>query len=145
MYNVSIFKQRVKELCSQNGITQKHVSESTFHGQYFLNDVWQGKRTMSDSDFALVANTLRTSPAYLKGETDDPSIPDADMERHKRYDRLMGINREYASAFPDERIFLEIIKEQPKKLEIMKRLAGLDVDTLLKVEQIIDMIKGDTP
>lgn len=141
MYNVTIFKQRVKELCSQNGITQKHVSESTFHGQYFLNDVWQGKRTMSDADFALVANTLRTTPAYLKGETNDPSIPEADTERYKRYDRLMEANKEYAKTFPYAQQLIEKIKADPQKMAIFERLADMDVETLLKIEKIIDMIK----
>ena len=73
MYDVNKFKARIKALCAQNGISQKFVSESTGHGQYFLNDVWQGKRTMSDGDFELAANALHTTPAYLRGETDDPA------------------------------------------------------------------------
>lgn len=28
---------------------------------------------MSDGDFELAANALRTTPAYLRGETDDPA------------------------------------------------------------------------
>ena len=35
------------------------------------------------------------------------------------------------------------IKADPKKMAIFERLAELDVDTLLKVEQIIDMIKQE--
>lgn len=73
MYDVNKFKARTKALCAQNGISQKFVSESTGHGQYFLNDVWQGKRTMSDGDFELAANALRTTSAYLRGETDNPA------------------------------------------------------------------------
>jgi transcriptional regulator with XRE-family HTH domain len=72
LYDVNKLKARTKALCAQNGISQKFVSESTGHGQYFLNDVWQGKRAMSDGDFELAANALRTTPAYLRGETDDP-------------------------------------------------------------------------
>lgn len=78
MYDVNKSKARIKALCAQNGISQKFVSESTGHGQYFLNDVWQGKRTMSDGDFELAANALHTTPAYLRGEIDDPEPPAAE-------------------------------------------------------------------
>lgn len=38
-------------------MSQKFVSESTGHGQYFLNDVWQGKRAMSDREVSRTGNT----------------------------------------------------------------------------------------
>lgn len=117
MYDVNKFKMRIKALCAQNGISQKFVSESTGHGQYFLNDVWQGKRTMSDGDFILAAESLHTTPEYLRGETDDPSMPEAD--------------------------WVTEIKKDPRKEGLMKRLAEMDVETLLKIEKIIDMLEGE--
>ena len=130
MYDVNKFKARIKALCAQNGISQKFVSESTGHGQYFLNDVWQGKRTMSDGDFDLAANALHTTPAYLRGEIDTPEPP------------------------ADEGDWVDEIKISPAKLAFAKRLAemddslasalsglpSLDTATLLKLEKILDMI-----
>lgn len=130
MYDVNKFKARTKALCAQNGISQKFVSESTGHGQYFLNDVWQGKRTMSDGDFELAAVALHTTPAYLRGETDDPESPSTEGD------------------------WVDEIKISPAKLAFAKRLAemddslasalsglsSLDEATLLRLEKIADAL-----
>lgn len=115
MFDINKFKARIKFLCAQNGISQKFVSESTGHGQYFLNDVWQGKRTMSDSDFEKAAEALRTSPDYLKGGTDDPTPI-------KTSDPL--------SRFTDD----------SQRAEIAKKIMSLSTEDLLKLEKILDMI-----
>ena len=115
MCDINKFKARIKSLCAQNGISQKFVSESTGHGQYFLNDVWQGKRTMSDSDFEKAAEALRTSPDYLKGETDDPT----------------PINTNSPSAQ---------FGGDSQRAEIAKKIMSLSTEDLLKLEKILDMI-----
>ena len=50
MLNTSMFKERVKTLCKSKGLSHKFVIEATGHGQFFLNDVWGGKRGLSPSD-----------------------------------------------------------------------------------------------
>ncbi len=112
MYDVNKLKARIKALCAQNGMSQKFVSESTGHGQYFLNDVWQGKRAMSDGDFELAANALRTTPAYLRGETDDPAPVRAE----------------------------EIKNASPRHQRVAKKIMSMDENKLEKLERILDMI-----
>lgn len=134
MYDVNKFKARVKALCAQNGISQKFVSESTGHGQYFLNDVWQGKRTMSDGDFALAAESLRTTPEYLRGETDDPSPADSGSEEWM--DEIKISPHKLAAA-------KTIAAMSDEGAAIINGMSKLSVEDLLKVEKIIDMIKGE--
>lgn len=118
------FKTRVKALCTQNGISQKFASESTGHGQYFLNDVWQGKRAMSDEDYNALAQALHTTPAYLKGETDDPKLP----------------GEPETWTVPN---WVGEIKKDPRKEGIVQRMAEMKVEDLLKLEKIMDMILGE--
>ena len=86
-----IFKERGKVLCKSKGLSQKFVSESTGHGQFFLNDVWLGKRAISDRDMEMVASALSTTSAYLSGETDDPVCQDSDNEVSAEDEELLAL------------------------------------------------------
>ena len=111
MYEVNKFKMRVKALCAQNGISQKFVSETTGHGQYFLNDVWQKKRAMSDGDFESVAEALHTTPAYLRGETDDPAAQDKNEKASLTPTVQELINEVYGLTDNEAAAFLALIHE----------------------------------
>ncbi len=111
------FKDRIKDLCGQYGISQKHLCDQIGKQKTYLNDVWRGRCTPTEEDLKTIASILRTTPEYLRGETDDPSVPDLD--------------------------WVAEIKKDPRKEGLMKRFAEMDVETLLKIEKIIDTLKGE--
>lgn len=114
MLNVSKFKERVKLLCKSKGLSQKFVSESTGHGQFFLNDVWLGKRAISDRDMEMVASVLSTTSAYLSGETDDPTPQDSDDEISAEDEELLALFKKLAS---DKKETLKKLIEQMSEKE----------------------------
>ena len=111
MLNTSMFKERVKTLCKSQGLSQKFVSESTGHGQFFLNDVWLGKRGLSTSDLEIIAATLSTTPAYLTGETDDPAPTGSPDELSSEEKELLEL---YRSVSPEKQELFKKIIEQMK-------------------------------
>lgn len=114
MLNVSKFKERVKLLCKSKGLSQKFVSESTGHGQFFLNDVWLGKRAISDRDMEMVASVLSTTSAYLSGETDDPTPQDSDSKTSTEDEELLALFKKLAS---DKKETLKKLIEQMSERE----------------------------
>lgn len=116
MFNIAIFKERTKALCKKNGISQKFLSESTGHGQYYLNDVWLGKRDASDSDLQTISKVLHTTPEYLKGETDDPALAD-----------------DYMSE----------IEKSPLKRDFVKRVAAMSDSDILAIANLLKQFKGE--
>lgn len=117
MCNLSILVDNVKALSKQRGITMTYLCKRLGKRATFLADVRLGKDNLNDEQLTEIAAILNTTSEYLKGETDDPAPPVSD--------------------------WMEKIKKDPEKAAIVERLVELDVDTLLKVEQIIDMIKGE--
>lgn len=135
MLDLDKFKQRIKERCAKTGISQKFLCEKIGRQKTFFNDAWRGKTTLSDNDFQTVASILNTTPAYLRGETDDP-----------------------ATEASTEGDWVDEIKISPAKLAFAKRLAemddslasalsglsSLDEATLLRLEKIADaLLKGE--
>lgn len=114
MLNVSKFKERVKLLCKSKGLSQKFVSESTGHGQFFLNDVWLGKRAISDRDMEMVASVLSTTSAYLSGETDDPTPQDSGDEISAEDEELLALFKKLTS---DKKETLKKLIEQMSEKE----------------------------
>ena len=70
--------QKIKEVAKQQGITQTHLCKEIGKRPTFLNEVRLGKDRIDDSEISAIANILHTTPEYLRGETDDPSVPEAD-------------------------------------------------------------------
>lgn len=107
MLDLNIFKERTKGLCKAKGISQKFVSESTGHGQFFLNDVWLEKRSVSGGDLHTIADILGTTPEYLSGETDDPSR--GEVEMNKEDEELLAL---FKAMSPDNKALLKKLIEQ---------------------------------
>ena len=117
MYNIAIFKERTKALCKKNGISQKFLSESTGNGQYYLNDVWLGKRDASDSDLQTISKILHTTPEYLKGETDNPDAPEQNtIDESQIKAALFGGDKEVTDEMWDEvKNFVEFVIQKHQK------------------------------
>jgi len=120
MLNITIFKERTKALCKAKGLSQKFVSESTGHGQFFLNDVWLGKRSLSDADLETIASALSTTSEYLLGVSDDPTPEKKTAATTDDIKvALFGGDGEVTDAMWDEVVkFAEYVKSKHSKGEI---------------------------
>ena len=116
LLNITIFKQRIKELCNKNGITQKHLCDITGKGRQFLNNIWDGKCGISDNELAIIAAELNTSPEYLRGETDDPPLADDYMRE---------------------------IEKSPLKRDFMKKVAAMSDSDILAIANLLKQFKGE--
>lgn len=64
---------RFKILCKRNGTSGSYIASRLGKTRSFFTDLKNGKFNISDTDLEIVAAALHTTPAYLMGETDDPS------------------------------------------------------------------------
>ena len=64
---------RFKQLCKQQGLSGAYIANRLGKARSFFTDLKNGKFQISQSDLEIVASLLHTTPAYLMGETDDPS------------------------------------------------------------------------
>ena len=142
--NLNTFKERIKELCREYGISQKFLCDKIGRAKTYLNDVWNGKTSIKDEDLETIADILHTNSAYLRGETDNPE---------GIQDMLVRLQRDKNRYFFDENSSkddLEVmtrsmsinsnLRGDVEKAKIIERISSLDTATLLKLEKILDMI-----
>ena len=115
--NYAMCINRIQAFAKSQGITMKFLCDCLGKRRSFLTEVKAGKDKLDDDEIVVIARNLHTTPEYLRGETDDPSVPESDWTAE--------------------------IKKDPRKESLMKRLAEMDVETLLKIEKIIDMLEGE--
>ena len=120
----------IQALAKKQGISMKFLCDQLGKRRSFLSEVRLGKDRIHDNEIEVIASILNTTPAYLRGEIDNPKPP------------------------ADEGDWVDEIKISPAKLAFAKRLAemddslasalsglpSLDTATLLKLEKILDMI-----
>ena len=70
---------RFEQLRSAKGITKKFIAQSLGRSSTICQDWKQQKSQPSSTQLSKIAEILDTTPAYLCGETDDPS-PDSSDE-----------------------------------------------------------------
>lgn len=72
---------RFEQLRSAKGITKKFIAQALGRSSTICQDWKQQKSQPNPEQLHRVAEILDTTPAYLSGETDDPSpVPAADRE-----------------------------------------------------------------
>ena len=74
---------RFESLLKARGVTKTFIARSLGRSATLCQDWKQRKSQPSEAQLREVARILGTTPAYLRGETDDPSpdrISDAEME-----------------------------------------------------------------
>lgn len=68
---------RLESLAKTKGISKTHLCSLVGRPKYYLNDI-KNKGTQAPDDYIEVwAQTLNTTPEYLKGETDEKEKPAA--------------------------------------------------------------------
>lgn len=116
--------KNIQQYSKSQGITMKYLCDLLGKRKSFLAEVRNGKDKLDDNELDIIAKALHTTPAYLKGETDDPKLP----------------GEPETWTVPS---WVGEIKKDPRKEGIMQRMAGMKVEDLLKLEKIMDMILGE--
>lgn len=114
MDNTNNIIDRIKAVAKQQGVTQTFLCKQIGKRATYLNEVKLGKDRIHDNGIEIIASILNTTPAYLRGETDDPAPPEFD--------------------------WAEAIKKDPVKAAIARRILEMDMDSLLKLEKLIDIV-----
>lgn len=106
---------RFKELCKGNGLSGAYIANKLGKKRSFFTDLKNGKFQLAQADLEIIAAVLHTTPAYLLGETDDPSEGIKKEPAGLEADGLSDEDRELIEAFraasPEKRrAILELLK-----------------------------------
>lgn len=111
MFNMDIFKDRIKERCKITGVSQKHLCDAVGKSKQYLNNVWDGKCSATSDEIASFASILSTTPAYLTGETDDPAPDSTPVQLSPEEEEMLELYRDIS---PEKRELFKKIIEQLK-------------------------------
>lgn len=120
---------RIESLISSNGLKKGAFCAMMGHSRTWIDD-WKRGRGLPDENVIMqIASALHTTPAYLMGETDDPSEgkknnPAAAQDARQR--ELVVLARR-AEQIPDED-YKRIVKTFEDTIDIYLRARGLDPD-----------------
>lgn len=90
--------ERVEQLIISNGLKKGAFCAMLDHSRTWIDD-WKRGRSLPDKNtICRIASVLHTTPAYLMGETDDPS-PETKKEPAGMADGLTEEDRELIEAF----------------------------------------------
>ena len=70
-----VIVDRIKTLCKELGIKQQYLFQRLGVNRTLFADWERGKSKPSDSHIQTIADILHTTPAYLRGETDEKEKP----------------------------------------------------------------------
>ena len=68
--------ERIIQVAHDKGISNAFICSKIGVNRTWLNAVKRDNLNISDERLNIIANALGTSVAYLKGETDDPTVPE---------------------------------------------------------------------
>lgn len=76
---------KIKKLAKENGISLSYICGKLGVAKVYFNDVQKHSRAIPDDRLKIIADVLRTTPEYLKDETDIKEAPrvQTDAEREK--------------------------------------------------------------
>ena len=107
---------RFDELRRSRGITKKFIAQSLGRSPALCQDWKQQKSQPSSTQLSKIAEILDTTPAYLCGETDDPSPDSSDelsqlLETLREREDMRMLFKLASTATPeDERKAVKIIE-----------------------------------
>ena len=85
--------ERIKLLLAQRGLSQSELARRVGLRQSTMNMLANG-RSQGSKHLHKIARELGTTPAYLTGETDDPTGERRELELSSEEQRLLEIYRE---------------------------------------------------
>lgn len=70
-----VIVDRIKALCQESGIKQQYLFQKLGVNRTLFADWERGKSKPSENHIQIIADILHTTPAYLRGETDEKEKP----------------------------------------------------------------------
>ena len=110
----------IQALAKKQGISMKFLCDQLEKRRSFLSEVRLGKDRIHDNEVEVIASILNTTPAYLRGETDDP------MDKE---------------ASEDDWVYL--IKINPKLLGLVKNIVSMSDEHVELMKHISDMSEDE--
>lgn len=138
MLDLYKFKQRIKERCAQTGVSQSFLCEKVGRQRTYLNNIWRGATTPSDNDLKQFAELLSTTPAYLRGETDDPETR---VSQVIWPDKIQKSPAKLAMAN-------KLLEMSEGDAQIYVGLYNMDIESINSIRQLLDAFKrqnGERP
>ena len=115
--------QRIKELAKERGIRMGYIYEKIGCSRSKFSDVESGKSSISEREYAIIANILNTTPEYLKGETDTKDT------------------KEKPATSQDDELISAL--KDPQIMKLVKRLYDAPKEERDRLERIIDAALGN--
>lgn len=102
--------QRIKKLAKERGIRMGYIYEKIDCSRSKFSDVENGKSSITEKEYSIIADILNTTPEYLKGETDIKEKPTA--RNGDEHSEIMKKIISGSSKLPEEKqlLVLELIK-----------------------------------
>ena len=105
---------RFETLRKQLGITKKFIADAIIRTPAVCQDWKYGKSEPNDDQIMVVANILHTTPAYLRGETDDNKPPESKSREigHDLKFALFGTDDIDDELFDEVKRFAQFARER---------------------------------
>jgi transcriptional regulator with XRE-family HTH domain len=129
----------IQKVAKSQGKTMKYLCDLLNKRRGFLSEVRNGKDKLDEGELQIIADELNTTPEHLCEPSDTFVVKRIIYDASQTNDAIAAGFEMEADKHGSN--FMVNILSDPQKMAIFERLAELDVETLLKVEQIIDMIK----
>lgn len=95
---------RIQELVNLCGKKKSFLSEAMGFSSRYLIDAKKQNTNIADEPLQILAKELRTTPEYLRGETDDPGIKEAHATEGEGYTDLQKAAIQFVLSLPPEKL-----------------------------------------
>lgn len=95
---------RIQELANLCGKKKSFLSEAMGFSPRYLIDAKKQNTNIADKPLKILAEELKTTPEYLRGETDDPGIKEAPATEGEGYTDLQKAAIQFVLSLPPEKL-----------------------------------------
>lgn len=95
---------RIQELVNLCGKKKSFLSEAMGFSSRYLIDAKKQNTNIADEPLQILAKELKTTPEYLRGETDDPGIKEARATKGEGYTDLQKAAIQFVLSLPPEKL-----------------------------------------
>lgn len=95
---------RIQELANLCGKKKSFLSKAMGFSPRYLIDAKKQNTNIADEPLQILAKELKTTPEYLRGETDDPGIKEARAAEGEGYTDLQKAAIQFVLSLPPEKL-----------------------------------------